>query len=244
MNKRRRNVRYIGCIEPPTGPTAGYYPSRPSAAFFDHSKKGIYCSDDQTKKNYFIKYESDGVTLITKKCEFVSDYPQSVSLIFSLTRHVGHIYIACGEKGLFRISVETQVKTNVHHGDVAALTMNSDGLLIWADNTAKKIYSQSYDSEQVTILAGCGKYDNKDGDFSSCSFKYVTGLCSEFNSFYVADHKSKSIRLMTPIDGTICFLENLGTLYDAFGVHSKGVITKPLPLVTVISKIKTVEYYF
>ena len=62
-----------------------------------------------------------------------------------------------------------------------------------------------------------------DGLADSCCFKQPLGICTEFESaVYVFDAQTNSKTLFTRMSSFASFLRAIGSLYDAFSVHSKG----------------------
>ena len=55
---------------------------------------------------------------------------------------------------------------------------------------------------------------------------------------HVTDAATGSVRMITPLAGTVAFLRNLGLLFDSFGVHLKG--QKP-PAVSIRDAVSTLS---
>ena len=50
------------------------------------------------------------------------------------------------------------------------------------------------------------------------------------NHFFVTDVAVGTIKLVTGLSETVTFLQNLGCLYDTFGIHEKDTPTKKVTL--------------
>ena len=78
----------------------------------------------------------------------------------------------------------------------------------------------------LEIFAG-GEDGNLDGPAKTCKFKQPIGISVEFDStVYVCDAQTNSIKLFPRMAGCADFLKAIGSLYEAFSVHCKGVSYK------------------
>ena len=71
------------------------------------------------------------------------------------------------------------------------------------------------------VIAGTGEESNKNGSGSHSAFGQPMGVCAEGASIFVTDGQIGTIELVTNLEGTIEFLENLGKLYRVFSVPHK-----------------------
>ena len=65
-----------------------------------------------------------------------------------------------------------------------------------------------------------------DGCKSSSAFIQPLGICAEDQSLFLADSVCGKIKVISPVDGTLAFLQNISTIYSSFGIHMKGVDKK------------------
>jgi hypothetical protein len=71
-------------------------------------------------------------------------------------------------------------------------------------------------------VAGCGMEGTSDGPAVESSFTQLRDIWGEGKVLYVTDVGTGSVRMITPLSGTVSFLAHLAQLYDSFGVHMKG----------------------
>ena len=95
----------------------------------------------------------------------------------------------------------------------------------------------------MKVIAGTGEESNKNGSGSHSAFGQPMGVCTEGASIFVTDGQIGTIKLVTNLEGTIEFLENLGTLYRAFSVHHKHQQHKNCTLKEAHQMVKTVSSY-
>ena len=79
------------------------------------------------------------------------------------------------------------------------------------------------DDNSVRALVGSGHNSSSDGTQDSCSFKQIGGICSVDKTLFVKDVSPGKLKIVTRLSETISFLGILGSLYDTFGIHSKGM---------------------
>ena len=66
----------------------------------------------------------------------------------------------------------------------------------------------------MKVIAGTGEESNKNGSGSHSAFGQPMGVCTEGASIFVTDGQIGTIKLVTNLEGTIEFLENLGTMHS------------------------------
>ena len=79
------------------------------------------------------------------------------------------------------------------------------------------------DDKLVRTLVGSGHNSSSDGTQDSCSFKQIEGICSVDKNLFVTDVSAGKLKIVTSLSETVSFLRILGSLYDTFGIHSKGM---------------------
>ena len=79
------------------------------------------------------------------------------------------------------------------------------------------------DHNSVRALVGSGHNSSSDGTQDSCSFKQIEGTCSIDKTLFVTDVSAGKVKMATSLSETISFLGILGSLYDTFGIHFKGM---------------------
>ena len=69
-------------------------------------------------------------------------------------------------------------------------------------------------------------------------------MCVEFEkNIYMLDIQVGSVRIVTSMAGTLTFLQQLGKLYRAFGVHIKGHQVPEPRLLDCARKVEEIESY-
>ena len=82
-----------------------------------------------------------------------------------------------------------------------------------------------------------------DGNGKSCSFVQVHGICSVSDTLFTMDAAAGKIKLMEGLSGTTDFSENLGILYDTFGITFKASTSQPITPEQIIQNLNTVDEY-
>ena len=104
---------------------------------------------------------------------------------------------------------------------IHSISALQDGNIAFTDQYSRQLkILQSVGA--VKVIAGTGEKSNKkNGSGSHSAFGQPMGVCTEGASIFVTDSQIGTIKLVTNLEGTIEFLENLGKLYRAFSVHHK-----------------------
>ena len=79
------------------------------------------------------------------------------------------------------------------------------------------------DDNSVRALVGSGHNSSSNGTHDSCSFQQIEGTCSVDKTVFVTDVSAGKMKMATSLSETISFLGILGSLYDTFGIHFKGM---------------------
>ncbi|CAH3043674.1 unnamed protein product [Porites lobata] len=80
-------------------------------------------------------------------------------------------------------------------------------------------------------------------DENSCSFKQIKGICSVDKILFVTGVSAGKVKIVTRLGETISFLEILGSLYDTFGIHSKGMKPEEVSLKQVQQNVTKIDNY-
>ena len=95
----------------------------------------------------------------------------------------------------------------------------------------------------MKVIAGTGEESNENGSGSYSAFGQPMGVCIEGGSIFVTDGQIGTIKLVTNLEGTVEFLQNLGNLYRAFSVHHKHQERESFTLKEAHQMVKSVSSY-
>lgn len=98
-----------------------------------------------------------------------------------------------------------------------------NGKVVYTDTKVGKVMQYNPDDNSVRALVGSGPNSSSNGTQDSCSFKQIEGICSVDKNLFVTDVSAGKLKIVTSLSETISFLGILGSLYDTFGIHSKGM---------------------
>ena len=73
----------------------------------------------------------------------------------------------------------------------------------------------------VETLMGTGKEGTNDGTGVTCTFAQVHGICCLQNTIFVSDVAAERVKIVSPLTGTVSFLQTLEKLYDSFGIGAQ-----------------------
>ena len=90
---------------------------------------------------------------------------------------------------------------------------------------------------------GSGHNILSDGTQDSFSFKQIKGICSVDKTLFVTDVSAGEVKIVTRLGETIYFLEILGTLYDTFGINSRGMKPEGVSLKQAKQNVKKIDNY-
>ena len=99
------------------------------------------------------------------------------------------------------------------------------------------------DDKSVRALVGSGQNSSSDGRQDSWSFKKLEGICSADKTLFVTDVSARKAKIVTSLSETISFLGILGSLYDTFGIHSKGMTPEGVSLKQAKEDVTTIDNY-
>ena len=111
-------------------------------------------------------------------------------------------------KQLLRNSSDScsEIKRLFHYGDV----------IVFTDIVDRKVKTFDHRTSTVETLMGTGKEGNNDETDETCTFAQVHGICCLQNTIFVSDVAAGMVKIVSPLTGTVSFLQTLGKLYDSF----------------------------
>ena len=83
---------------------------------------------------------------------------------------------------------------------------------------------------------GTEKEGTNDGSGETCTFARVHGICCLQNTIFVSDVAAGMVKIVSPLTGTVSFLQTLGKLYDSFGIGAQTVDATSLSLQDAVNK--------
>ncbi|PFX28264.1 hypothetical protein AWC38_SpisGene7062 [Stylophora pistillata] len=107
----------------------------------------------------------------------------------------------------------SEIKRLCHYGDV----------IVFIDIVDRKVKTFDPRTTTVEILMGTGKEGANDGTGETCTFAQVHGICCLQNTIFVSDVAAGMVLIVSPLTGTVSFLQTLGKLYDSFGISAQTV---------------------
>ena len=75
----------------------------------------------------------------------------------------------------------------------------------------------------VETLMGTGKEGTNDGTSETCTFAQVHEICCLQNTIFVSYVAAEIVKIVSPLTGTVSFLQTLGKLYDSFAIGAQTV---------------------
>ena len=99
----------------------------------------------------------------------------------------------------------------------------------------------------VETLMGTGKEGTNDGTGETCTFAQVHGIYCLQNTIFVSDVAAEIVKivspLVSPLTGTVSFLQTLGKLYDSFVIGAQTVDLVSLSLKDAVNNVSSVNEY-
>ena len=95
----------------------------------------------------------------------------------------------------------------------------------------------------VETLMGTGKEGTNDGTGETCTFAQVHGICCLQNTIFVSDVAAEIVKIVSPLTGTVSFLQTLGKLYDSFAIGAQTVDSVSLSLQDAVNNVSSVNEY-
>ena len=96
----------------------------------------------------------------------------------------------------------------------------------------------------VKTLMGTGKEGTNDGTGETCTFAQVHGICCLQNTIFVSDVAAKIVKIVkivSPLTGTVSFLQTLGKLYDSYAISAQTVDSVSLSLQDAVNNVSSVN---
>ena len=69
----------------------------------------------------------------------------------------------------------------------------------------------------------------------------VHDICSLEKTLFVSDVAAGTIKLVSGLNGTVLFLQALGSLYDSFGIRALSTEKADMPLQDAVNKVSYVD---
>ena len=90
---------------------------------------------------------------------------------------------------------------------------------------------------------GTGKERTNDGTGETCTFAQVHGICCLQNTIFVSEVAAGMVKIVSPLTGTVSFLQTLGKLYASFGFGAQTVDAVSLSLQDAVKNVSWVNEY-
>ena len=95
----------------------------------------------------------------------------------------------------------------------------------------------------VETLMDTGKEGTNDGTGETCTFAQVHGICCLQNTIFVSAVAAEIVKIVSPLTGTVSFLQTLGKLYDSFAIGAQTVDLVSLSLQDAVNNVSSVNEY-
>ena len=90
---------------------------------------------------------------------------------------------------------------------------------------------------------GTGKEGTNYGTGDTCTVAQVHGICCLQNTFFVSDVAAGTVEIVSPLTGTVSFLQTLSKLYYSFGIGAQTVDAVSLSLQDAVKNVSSVNEY-
>ena len=209
----------------------------------------LLCADDEHQRIIQLEVSCNGVAVVGTSMREIH-YPDGVSSIESLCVWRGSAYLATSGNagGLYDCDLAnsnvkqllqnssdscSEIKRLCHYGDV----------IVFTDIVDRKVKTFDPKTSTVKTLMGTGKEGTNDGTGETCTFAQVHGICSFQNTILVSDVAAGTVKIVSPLTGTVSFLQALGKLYDSFGIGAHTVDAVSLSLQDAVNNVSSVNEY-
>ena len=118
-----------------------------------------------------------------------------------------------------------------------------NGKIVYTDAKAGKVKQYNPDENSVEVLVGSGHNSSSDGTQDSCSFKQIKEICSVGKTLFVTDVSAGEVKIVTRLGETMYFLKILGSPYDTFGIHSRGIKPEGVSLKQAKQNVTKIDNY-
>ena len=95
----------------------------------------------------------------------------------------------------------------------------------------------------VETLMGTGKEGTNDGTGETCPFAQVHAICCLQNTIFVSNVAAEIVKIVSPLTGTVSFLQTLGKLYDSFAIGAQTVDSVSLSFQDAVNNVSSVNEY-
>ena len=127
----------------------------------------------------------------------------------------------------------SEIKRLCHYGDA----------IVFTDIVDRKVKTFDPRTTTVETLMGTGKEGTNDGTGETCTFAQVHGICFLQKTIFVSDVTADMIKIVSPLTGTVSFLQTLGKLYDRFGIGAQTVDAVLISLQDAVNNVSSVNEY-
>ena len=167
-----------------------------------------------------------------EQCYEIHCYPSNIVNLLSTTLldQCAFFLGASSQGGLYKCELSAKTVTQaVGNSTLPCSEVNQvctlSGKVVYTDTKAGKVMQYNPDDNSVRALVGSGHNGYSDGTQDSCSFKQIEGISSVDKTLFVTYMyvSAGKLKIVTSLSETISFLGILGSLYDTFGIHSKGM---------------------
>ena len=111
------------------------------------------------------------------------------------------------------------------------------------DTNAGKVMQYNPDDNSVRALVRSGHNSSSNGTQDSCLFQQIEGTCSVDKTLFVTYVSAGKVKIVTSLSETISFLGILGSLYDTFGIHFKGMKPEGVSLKQAKENVTKIDNY-
>ena len=179
----------------------------------------LFCCDDDERCIWEIELSFDGVSVNGKVIRYVS-YLEEVCAT-SVCCSAQQLFVSLVGKdisGIYKCERSTMTAVRLQDG-ITAISLNEErNTLVFG--AGHHIVSCNLENNNVTTVAGLdGVAGYKDGTNTSCRFSRPSSICIEGDTIFISD--IARVAIIVPLSGTVQFLNVLGKIYKAFGVHLK-----------------------
>lgn len=122
----------------------------------------------------------------------------------------------------------------------------SNGRVVYTDATERTVRElQLGDAGSVSLLhiAGSAAAGFRDGAATTAAFVQPMGLAADGSSLLVCDAGNGTVRLISPLEPLVNFLEQLRALFETFGIHLKGEPARKFSLEQGIERVADIAQY-
>ena len=181
----------------------------------------LYAANKLDREVVGLIVEKDGYGVRCSREDTVTVYHEGWEKIDSLCINDSSLFVS-HKKGISKVGLQTKEHILVVDMPNEPCILTSFGPDVLFTNQERFSVWCLRQCGELEIFAGTEE-GSVDGPAESCRFKQPLGICTEFDSVvYVCDVQTSSIKLFTHMSSCASFLSAVGSLYEAFSVHTKG----------------------